>query len=214
MSCRRILRRTAWNCGAAAVRGGYAFLTVRFEDNPSGILHSAGAYFSHRVNSAGMGKGKRNENSGDDQRAGCHAITYRGGDSLFLLRPTCISVLPEDFAARVGALVTVFKKPAGAGDPVPQFVCQQYYLEARIGEEENPYIADLLEKDKAHLGSVQLQTATAREFVLAVRLAVREKENPYLARVEKLIRDQGFDVRRADLDDVKRLMAGLHKRTL
>ena len=42
-------------------------------------------------------------------------------------------------------------------------------LEARIGEEENPYIADLLEKDKAHLGSVQLQTATAREFVLAVR---------------------------------------------
>ena len=75
------------------------------------------------------------------------------------------------------------------------------YLEARIGEEENPYIADLLEKDKAHLGSVQLQTATAREFVLAVRLeAVREKEKyPYLARVEKLIRDQGFDVRRADL---------------
>ena len=38
--------------------------------------------------------------------------------------------------------------------------------------------------------------------------AVREKEKyPYLARVEKLIRDQGFDVRRADLDDVKRLMA-------
>ena len=33
------------------------------------------------------------------------------------------------------------------------------------------------------------------------------KRYPYLARVEKLIRDQGFDVRRADLDDVKRLMA-------
>ena len=45
--------------------------------------------------------------------------------------------------------------------------------------------------------------------MLAVRLEdVREKEKyPYLARVEKLIRDQGFDVRRADLDDVKRLMA-------
>ena len=71
---------------------------------------------------------------------------------------------------------------------MPQFagkLCQHTrYLEARIGEEENPYIADLLEKDKAHLGSVQLQTATAREFVLAVRLEdVREKEKyPYLAR--------------------------------
>ena len=37
--------------------------------------------------------------------------TYRGGETaFFLLRPTCISVLPEDaLAARVGALVTVFK---------------------------------------------------------------------------------------------------------
>ncbi len=142
-------------------------------------------------------------------------LTYRGGETaFFLLRPTCISVLPEDaLAARVGALVTVFKS-----QPELEILClnsresfanNTRYLEARIGEEENPYIADLLEKDKAHLGSVQLQTATAREFVLAVRLeAVREKEKyPYLARVEKLIRDQGFDVRRADLDDVKRLMA-------
>ena len=142
-------------------------------------------------------------------------LTYRGGETaFFLLRPTCISVLPEDaLAARVGALVTLFKS-----QPELEILClnsresfanNTRYLEARIGEEENPYIADLLEKDKAHLGSVQLQTATAREFVLAVRLEdVREKEKyPYLARVEKLIRDQGFDVRRADLDDVKRLMA-------
>ena len=142
-------------------------------------------------------------------------LTYRGGETaFFLLRPTCISVLPEDaLAARVGALVTLFKS-----QPELEILClnsresfanNTRYLEARIGEEENPYIADLLEKDKAHLGSVQLQTATAREFVLAVRLEDgREKEKyPYLARVEKLIRDQGFDVRRADLDDVKRLMA-------
>ena len=102
--------------------------------------------------------------------------------AFFLLRPTCISVLPEDaLAARVGALVTLFKS-----QPELEILClnsresfanNTRYLEARIGEEENPYIADLLEKDKAHLGSVQLQTATAREFVLAVRLeAVREKE--------------------------------------
>ena len=53
---------------------------------------------------------------------------------------------------------------------------------------------DLLEKDKAHLGSVQLQTATAREFVLAVRLeAVREKEKyPYLARVEDVYKRQAL----------------------
>ena len=97
--------------------------------------------------------------------------------------------MPEDaLAARVGALVTLFKS-----QPELEILClnsresfanNTRYLEARIGEEENPYIADLLEKDKAHLGSVQLQTATAREFVLAVRLEdVREKEKyPYLAR--------------------------------
>ena len=38
-------------------------------------------------------------------------LTYRGGETaFFLLRPTCISVLPEDaLAARVGALVMLFK---------------------------------------------------------------------------------------------------------
>lgn len=87
-------------------------------------------------------------------------LTYRGGETaFFLLRPTCISVLPEDaLAARVGALVTVFKS-----QPELEILClnsresfanNTRYLEARIGEEENPYIADLLEKDKAHLGSV------------------------------------------------------------
>lgn len=79
-------------------------------------------------------------------------LTYRGGETaFFLLRPTCISVLPEDaLAARVGALVTLFKS-----QPELEILClnsresfanNTRYLEARIGEEENPYIADLLEK--------------------------------------------------------------------
>ena len=86
-------------------------------------------------------------------------LTYRGGETaIFLLRPTCISVVPEDaLAARVGALVTLFKS-----QPELEILClnsresfanNTRYLEARIGEEENPYIADLLEKDKAHLAA-------------------------------------------------------------
>lgn len=87
-------------------------------------------------------------------------LTYRGGETaFFLLRPTCISVLPEDaLAARVGALVTLFKS-----QPELEILClnsresfanNTRYLEARIGEEENPYIADLLEKHIQDMRSV------------------------------------------------------------
>ncbi|MCQ5090564.1 hypothetical protein, partial [Ruthenibacterium lactatiformans] len=47
---------------------GYAFLTVRFEGQSiRDFLYSAAAFFFlHRVNSAGMGKGKRNENNEEE----------------------------------------------------------------------------------------------------------------------------------------------------
>ena len=153
-------------------------------------------------------------------------LTYRGGETaFFLLRPTCISVLPEDaLAARVGALVTLFKS-----QPELEILClnsresfanNTRYLEARIGEEENPYIADLLEKDKAHLGSVQLQTATAREFVLAVRLeAVREKEVSVSGTCGKAhpgpgLRCSARGPGRCEAADGGIFCTGLHKRTL
>ena len=76
---------------------GYAFLTVRFEGQSIRDFYTARArIFSHRVNSAGMGKGKRNENSkkktvrqGTRRMINAQAVTpyglltYRGGRQPF-----------------------------------------------------------------------------------------------------------------------------------
>lgn len=51
--------------------------------------------------------------------------------------------------------------------------------------------------------------ATAREFLILIRLK-GEKESevfPYLSRIEKSLKDQGFSVKRADKEDIKRILA-------
>jgi len=70
-------------------------------------------------------------------------------------------------------------------------------------------IRKLLEKDQNHLDRIQVQMATAREFLILIRLK-DEKESavfPYLSRVEKSLKEQGFSVKRADKEDIKRLLA-------
>lgn len=142
-------------------------------------------------------------------------LTYRNDEiTYFLVRPTNISVLSETaLKSKVDAMVTVLKSLPDVEllclNSRESFANNTRFLDERIAAEDNPYLTDLLEKDKAHLSSVQLQTATAREFAVAVRLSMlKEKEKyPYLTRVENLIAKQGFEVRRADVDDVKRLMA-------
>ena len=44
------------------------------------------------------------------------------------------------------------------------------FLRARMEKEENPVVRKLLEKDQAHLDRIQVQMATAREFLIMVRL--------------------------------------------
>ena len=67
----------------------------------------------------------------------------------------------------------------------------------------------LLEKDQTHLDRIQVQMATAREFLIMIRLK-DEKESEgrsYLSRIEKSLKEQGFSVRRADREDIKRILA-------
>lgn len=83
------------------------------------------------------------------------------------------------------------------------------FLRSRIEQEENPVVRKLLEKDLTHLNRIQVQMGTAREFLIVIRLK-DEKETevfPYLARIEKSLKEQGFSVKRADKEDIKRLLA-------
>jgi len=51
--------------------------------------------------------------------------------------------------------------------------------------------------------------ATAREFLIIIRLKDEKQSEvfPYLNRIEKTLREQGFSVKRAGNEDIKRLMA-------
>lgn len=142
-------------------------------------------------------------------------VTPRGEEIvLFLLQPTNVSVLSrESLRARVNALMNVLK-----GFVEVELLClnsresfehNKRYLTGRMEREESVPIRTLLEQDLRHLDEIQSRTATAREFMLIIRPRnIGEREMyPYLSRLEKTVREQGFTVRRAGYEDIKRILA-------
>lgn len=142
-------------------------------------------------------------------------MTCRGDELVyFIIKPTNISVLSEaSVSARIYALMTVLKGMAEL-----EFLClnsresfedNKRFLKNRLERENNPAVRRLLEHDLTHLDRIQVQMATAREFLVAIRLR-DEKESevfPYLNRIEKTLREQGFIAKRADKEDIKRILA-------
>lgn len=141
--------------------------------------------------------------------------TYRGDRLVyFMIKPTNISVLSEEsISARIYALMTVLKGMAEL-----EFLClnsresyedNKRFLRSRMEQEDNPAVRKLLEQDLLHLDRIQVQMATAREFLVIIRLK-NEKDSevfPYLSRIEKTLREQGFIAKRSGKEDIKRLLA-------
>ena len=142
-------------------------------------------------------------------------ITYGQGELVyFIVKPSNISVLSEaSIGARIYALMTVLKGGAEFEmlclNSRESFEDNKRFLRGRMEREENPMIRNILEKDQTHLDRIQVQMATAREFLIIIRLK-EEKESevfPYLSRIEKSLKEQGFTVKRADGEDIKRILA-------
>lgn len=141
--------------------------------------------------------------------------TYRGDRLVyFMIKPTNISVLSEEsISARIYALMTVLKGMAEL-----EFLClnsresyedNKRFLRNRMEQEDNPAVRKLLDQDLVHLDRIQVQMATAREFLVIIRLK-NEKDSevfPYLSRIEKTLREQGFIAKRSGKEDIKRLLA-------
>ena len=73
------------------------------------------------------------------------------------------------------------------------------FLRKRAEEERNPVVRRLLERDQNFLDRIQVQMATAREFLIIIRLH-NEKGTEvfsYLDRIEKSLKEQGFSASRA-----------------
>lgn len=131
----------------------------------------------------------------------------------FSVKPSNISVLSEEnLAAKIYSLMTVLK---GLTEIEILCVNSRESFESnknnlrRISEkEENPAVRKLLEQDAVFLDHIQAQTATAREFLLIVRIRnLKEKEIfSYLNRIEKTLRENGLSARRYGGEDIKTLL--------
>ena len=142
-----------------------------------------------------------------------HCIATRMGDLVFfIIKPTNISVLPDSgVTARIYALLNVVKGLAEiemlALNSKESFEDNKRFY-SRMETEELPAIRRLLEQDSNHLDRIQALMASAREFYIIVRLR-NEKESevfPYLSRIEKTIKDNGFSVSRAGEQELKRML--------
>lgn len=140
-------------------------------------------------------------------------VTPYGELVYFIIHPTNISVLSESsVSSRIYALMTVLKGIAEIEmlclNSKENFDDNKSFLQRRLEEELNPIIRSLLQKDSQNLDRMQVQMATAREFLIIIRLR-NEKESdvfPYLSRIEKSLKDQGFTTRRAENADIKRIL--------
>lgn len=138
----------------------------------------------------------------------------------FIIHPTNISVLSEtSVSARIYALMTFLKGIAEIEmlclNSKENFDENKQYLKNRMQVESNPAIRNLLQQDSSNLDRMQVQMATAREFLIIIRLKNEAQKSkgdnasdvfPYLSRIEKSLKDQGFTARRADKMDIKRLL--------
>ena len=132
----------------------------------------------------------------------------------FLVKPTNISVLSR---VSVGQKVKQLMQLLTV-QPDMEIICldarenfddNKLYLDARLEDETNALIRELLERDKIFLAEIQVQISTAREFLFAVRMRNESDEQSFstLNRIEKSINEQGFDCNRAEKDDVKRILS-------
>lgn len=143
-----------------------------------------------------------------------HALVTGYGELVFfMIKPTNISVLSESsVGARIYALMNVLKGIAEIEmlclNSRENFEGNKTHLRSRMEAEQNPVIRKLLLQDATALDRMQVQMATAREFLIIIRLR-DEKESevqPYLSRIEKSLKDQGFTTKKADEADIKRLL--------
>ena len=143
-----------------------------------------------------------------------YGIATRMGNLVFFaIKPTNISVLPgSGVGARIYALLNVIMRQAEvemlALNSKESFENNKDFYRQQANLEDLPAIRKLLEQDSAHLDRIQVLMASSREFYILVRLQGKKESDvfSYLSRIEKSIKDNGFTVRRATEQDLKRML--------
>lgn len=132
----------------------------------------------------------------------------------FSIKPSNISVMSEtSLSAKIYSLMSVLKGLTEIEilcvNSRESFESNKNHLKSLVKKEENPAVKKLLEQDMIHLDHIQAMTATAREFLLIVRVrGLKDKEMfSYLNRIEKTLNENGFSAKRYNGEDIKTLLA-------
>ncbi len=127
--------------------------------------------------------------------------------------PYNLSVLSnENIEAKIFLLMNLIK-----GVDIVEILClngrenfkiNKEYLLRRVSEELNPSIKKLLTLDLKHIDEIQLRSATARSFLICIRIRHqidREAIN-YIKRIEKSFGQFGFTTQRLSKEQLKTLL--------
>ena len=144
-----------------------------------------------------------------------YGIQTAGGElAVFLVQPTNISVLSHaNVEIKIRHLLMVFSAHPGLEisclDSCQRFDDNKRFIKQRLREEENPAVRKVLEQEGGYLESKQIEMSTARQFLFVLRFTKGEKPEQVFQAInltEKTISEQGFEVRRMDREDLKRVL--------
>ena len=144
-----------------------------------------------------------------------YGLLTNNGELLFYqVNPVNISVLSQvSIETKIRQLMHVLSTVPNieivCTDSSECFDDNKIYLTERTTYEMNPQIRSLLKKDKEFLDNIQLEMATARQFAFVMRCKNLKQEQIFgiVNRVEKVISEQGFEVKRMTKEDIKRFLA-------
>lgn len=121
----------------------------------------------------------------------------------YLVAPTNISVLSHtNIEIKIRHLMMVLSAipdiEITCTDSSECFDDNKAYLTGRLAEEHDPKVRKIIEKDIDHLDHIQMEMATARQFLFMARLKNTKDKQVFDAanRIEKTISEQGFEVHR------------------
>ena len=144
-----------------------------------------------------------------------YGIQTAGGElAVFVVQPTNISVLSHaNVEIKIRHLLMVFSAHPGLEisclDSCQRFDDNKRFIKQRLREEENPAVRKVLEQEGGYLESKQIEMSTARQFLFVLRFTKGEKPEQVFQAInltEKTISEQGFEVRRMDREDLKRVL--------
>lgn len=140
--------------------------------------------------------------------------TNKGELLFFLVSPTNISVLSHaNIELKIRHLMMVLSAlpeiEITCTDAHECFDDNKNYLQQRLSEERNHKVKAIIQQDIAMLDNVQAEMATARQFLFIGRTKNQKPEQVFQVanRMEKVIAEQGFEVKRMKKSDIKRFLA-------